>query len=1001
METYLFKFSVCLGIFWLVYVLFLERQNRHHFKRFYLLGALTLALIIPKLTITEYVEPVVTTIETAPTFINIDPALIDTTIEEPSFFDLETTLWFIYGFGVLLFTLRFVVNLFKMQRRISKNETVKHRPFIYVLLQDNLIPHSFFRYIFFNKTRYESNHIPKEVVLHEETHAKQLHSIDIVLLELLQIIFWFHPLIYILKHHIKLNHEFLADQAVLQQGSDIKTYQTILLQFSSNTQNHQLASAINYSSIKKRFTVMKTQTSKTRIWLSTLLVLPIIAILFYNFTKKEYVEKKSIDTSEVFQLENQIQNDGASKKLMEEYRNFIIEYKDTNIIYSQKYERAIIIYDQLMSDKQRATVEKYPDNLLPKSNLSKVQPKKPTTAQFKSWKNENEYAIWLDGNHVSNFELNNYTIDDIVYFTGSKIHNNARSKKFPQPFQFSLYTKNGFKTHYQESAINSYNKISKTYSEAIGKYLKGPQTDNSELKILKAQIDKIYNSFTEEEIKKYNILMAPPVPAQYSNSKSEEEPIMVILINRNGELLAKNKSTSLEGIESKLKTLSKSFDDSNSVFVRYDKSNASEKTLKNVITLIRKYDFKVIQADAPLIAPPPPPAPPVPSTPHTPTKTQSNKVIQPVEILIKKDNSILLNEKIIKFNDLAQSATEINKHLTIEERRNYVTASIFTESNNNIDFVKKVQLELHKADIMSSSVRYLESIKKTGLKAKHVSPNAGLTVEQAKIEQEKRLEKYKDFTLPKDSPWAIETKVTSVKETKQKSGPIEINGTNYYYSQQNGVTTYYDTYGKEVKMDNLPPPPPPPAIKTGKISDSQFKSYNKWVKSLKDPNGNHLMVKKEHYEYFTGIYNLMTEEQQKKSEGLPPPPAPPVPSSKQKQTYKFKTESGEIIEVVEDPQPQKQESILPIVNGRVLKTGQLSMSLTEIKKIILTLPNSKVTAFKLKIPGIKTQQFKGNIANSDTIKNLNTLKTGDFIVLFDIKDDKDSEVSPVSIEVID
>ncbi|MCQ6507934.1 hypothetical protein NPM20_24265, partial [Vibrio parahaemolyticus] len=78
-----------------------------------------------------------------------------------------------------------------------------------------------------------------------------------------------------------------------------------------------------------------------------------------------------------------------------------------------------------------------------------------------------------------------------------------------------------------------------------------------------------------------------------------------------------------------------------------------------------------------------------------------------------------------------------------------------------------------------------------------------------------------------------------------------------------------------------------------------------------------------------------------------------------------------------------------------------SMSLTEIKKIILTLPNSKVTAFKLKIPGIKTQQFKGNIANSDTIKNLNTLKTGDFIVLFDIKNDKDTEVSPVSIEVID
>ena len=47
------------------------------------------------------------------------------------------------------------------------------------------------------------------------------------LIELLQIVFWFHPLIYVLKHHVKLNHEFLADDAVLQEGSDTKTYQNI------------------------------------------------------------------------------------------------------------------------------------------------------------------------------------------------------------------------------------------------------------------------------------------------------------------------------------------------------------------------------------------------------------------------------------------------------------------------------------------------------------------------------------------------------------------------------------------------------------------------------------------------------------------------------------------------------------------------------------------------------------------------------------------------------
>ncbi|QXP77522.1 MULTISPECIES: M56 family metallopeptidase [Winogradskyella] len=336
MAIYILKFSACLFVFWIVYFLFLERQQMHHFKRFYLLSAFVLAIVIPTLTIIEYVEPVVTTFETVPTFINIEPDFVEAPIEATPFWNLETTLWFIYGIGVLLLAIRFLINLFQIQRRISNNETIHKRPFIYVLLEDNLIPHSFFRYIFFNKTRYESLNIPEEVILHEETHAKQLHSIDIIFLEVLQIVFWFHPLIYILKHHIKLNHEFLADQAVLKQGADTKTYQNILLQFSSNTQDYQLTSAINYSSIKKRFTVMKTQTSKTRIWLSTLLVLPIIAILFYSFAEKEYVEKE--ESSTIDHVEH-------IKDELKKAKELQINYVDQNVveIYLKKYD----IYEAL------------------------------------------------------------------------------------------------------------------------------------------------------------------------------------------------------------------------------------------------------------------------------------------------------------------------------------------------------------------------------------------------------------------------------------------------------------------------------------------------------------------------------------------------------------------------------------------------------------------------------------------------------------------------------
>lgn len=295
MELYLLKFSACLLVFWLLYIMLLEKQQMHRFKRFYLLGSFVFALVIPQLTITEYVEPMVQNFEVSNAIIPIETELFSQPAEEPSILTLETVLWTIYALGVLLFSVRFSINLYSLYKRISKNSKYKNHNFIYVLLKEYRIPHSFFKYIFVNKYQFEDGQIPEEVKLHEETHAKQWHSLDILLLELLQILFWFHPLVYILKHHVKLNHEFLADEAVLQQGVATKSYQNILLQFSSNTQDSKLASAINYSSFKKRFTVMKTQTSKTRIWLSTFLVLPILAILFYSFAEREYVEKAKIE----------------------------------------------------------------------------------------------------------------------------------------------------------------------------------------------------------------------------------------------------------------------------------------------------------------------------------------------------------------------------------------------------------------------------------------------------------------------------------------------------------------------------------------------------------------------------------------------------------------------------------------------------------------------------------------------------------------------------------
>jgi beta-lactamase regulating signal transducer with metallopeptidase domain/biopolymer transport protein ExbD len=623
METYLFKFSACLAIFWFIYILFLERQNMHRFKRFYLLGAVTMALLIPVLTITHYIEPITSDSKMSQEYMPIEAPLAEISKVQGPLMNLETVLWVIYGLGVLLFFTRFIINLTKMHQCITKNETATERSFIYVLLQECRMPHSFFKYIFFNKSAYQTNAVPNEVILHEETHAKQFHSLDIIVIELLQIVFWFHPLIYILKHHIKLNHEFLADQAVLKEGIDTKTYQTILLQFSSNTEDYQLSSAINYSSIKKRFTVMKTQTSKTRIWLSTLLVLPIIAILFYSFSTKEYVEKEPLETSEISQGD--------------------------------------------------------------------------TTEQI---------------------------TNDVVY-SGHENQENATPK------QLAAY---------------------KTWVK---------QLNTSAHKIIK-----------KKDLDTYKYI--------YS--------IMTV---------------------------------------------AQKKTVEPFPTL-----------------PPPPPAP-------KKTKDQNNKVIKQVEINIRKDNSLVLNGKPIEFSALESSVSKINEHLTIAERRKYVSVSIIVASNESISYTQKIQEELRKADILAVGIGYAENQKKQGLPAKHFSLNAGLTVEEAEKQKTqfegefkagKDLERLKnnlnktaeDKNPLKKSPWSVTVSSNFVEDKdieNYKSGPIEINEATYYFSQQNGETTYFDHYGKVVDITKIPPPPPIPNDASPEQKSKMKKASEAYMKANPDKVG--------------------------------------------------------------------------------------------------------------------------------------------------------------------
>ena len=300
MEWYILKSVTILATLLLFYKLLLEKEDMHTFKRFYLLVAVIASIGIPLITITTYIEP---------TSQNIDPALLQSSkktsiAENQSFMDyLPFILWTIYALGVIFFSIKFIRNLRELLLKVRKNPKVKKKGFMRILLQEEIDPHTFLNYIFLNKKKYEQKQIPKEVIIHEEAHANQKHSLDILFVEFLQIIFWINPLIFFLKDFIKLNHEFLADREVLKKGIEKAEYQTTLLSFSSGHLHSDFVNPINYSSIKKRFTVMKTQTSKSTILVKSLLILPLISILFFSFINKEKVENDLNSTTLILEVD--------------------------------------------------------------------------------------------------------------------------------------------------------------------------------------------------------------------------------------------------------------------------------------------------------------------------------------------------------------------------------------------------------------------------------------------------------------------------------------------------------------------------------------------------------------------------------------------------------------------------------------------------------------------------------------------------------------------------
>ncbi|WP_147431741.1 M56 family metallopeptidase [Tenacibaculum discolor] len=195
----------------------------HQFNRFYLLGSVLFSFLAPLYNI--YIETVPNTLGTTTSLIT-DSTMNVNTVEEINY---AQYLFVGYAIVAIILLIRFTKNLFDIFLKIKQHQKIKTEKATLVLVDDAISPHTFWNYIFINKEEYNSNKIETELYTHELTHALQKHTFDILLIELLQIIFWINPTFIFLKKAIKLNHEFLADNKVITTHKNTTEYQYLLL----------------------------------------------------------------------------------------------------------------------------------------------------------------------------------------------------------------------------------------------------------------------------------------------------------------------------------------------------------------------------------------------------------------------------------------------------------------------------------------------------------------------------------------------------------------------------------------------------------------------------------------------------------------------------------------------------------------------------------------------------------------------------------------------------
>lgn len=294
---YILKSGICLAVFYVCFKALFSNDTFFRFNRRILLVGTGICMLLPlcRIKTSQPLPFSYTTSQWEMVFheeeVNLLPApdkeevLTGMTGQKETSVPWVGIIGIVYFIGCCICLVTTVLSFRKMYQLSRSGRKLQQGKYTLILLPGSLSPFSWGRYIFLSEDDYRDH--PDEILTHEKMHLRHNHSVDLAYMEMILLLQWLNPAVWLLKRELRDIHEYQADKGVLNQGIDATKYQLLLVKKAVGSSLYTLANSFNHSKIKKRITMMLKKKSNPWARLKYLYVLPLAAIAVAAFARPE------------------------------------------------------------------------------------------------------------------------------------------------------------------------------------------------------------------------------------------------------------------------------------------------------------------------------------------------------------------------------------------------------------------------------------------------------------------------------------------------------------------------------------------------------------------------------------------------------------------------------------------------------------------------------------------------------------------------------------------